>query len=132
MHYELCIMNCLQPYSVSPRYFLRVAIPPRMCRSALLRSSTCFTRRYSARLQCARRSLRSLCTVDLLMPNCFAAARTVALFSIMYTARSQARCSIVSLMVDTSQAVHCLTIVFGAADTYEGGFATCASGAECV
>ena len=28
------------------------------------------------------------------MPKCFAAVRTVALFSIMNTARSQARCSI--------------------------------------
>ena len=35
-----------------------------------------------------------LCTVDLLMPNCFAAARTVAWCSMMYRARSQARSSI--------------------------------------
>ena len=32
-----------------------------------------------------RRSLRSLCTVDLLMPKRVAAARTVVLFSMMYS-----------------------------------------------
>ena len=36
----------------------------------------------------------SACTVDLDMPNCVAAERTVARFSMMYTARSQARSSI--------------------------------------
>ena len=36
----------------------------------------------------------SACTVDLEMPNCVAAERTVARFSMMYTARSQARSSI--------------------------------------
>ena len=36
----------------------------------------------------------SACTVDLDMPNCVAAERTVARFSMMYTARSEARSSI--------------------------------------
>ena len=35
----------------------------------------------------------SVCTVDFDTPNLFAAARTVVLFSMMYTARSQARSS---------------------------------------
>ncbi len=43
-------------------------------------------------------SVTSACTVDLEIPNSFAAARTVALFSMMYTARSQARRSMVSRM----------------------------------
>jgi hypothetical protein len=34
-----------------------------------------------------------LCTVDLLIPNFFAADRTVALLSMMYAAKSQARSS---------------------------------------
>lgn len=42
---------------------------------------------------CSSRSERSLCTVDLLIPNFFAADRTVALLSMMYTAKSQARSS---------------------------------------
>ncbi len=35
----------------------------------------------------------SACTVDFEIPNFCAAARTVALFSMMYTAKSHARCS---------------------------------------
>ena len=45
------------------RYFSRVAMPPRMCRSALLTSSTCFTCKYSAWLHLSSRSERSLCFV---------------------------------------------------------------------
>ena len=40
--------------------------------------------RYSTRLNWGSRSEISLCTVDLLMPNFCAAARTVVRFSIMY------------------------------------------------
>ena len=40
-----------------------------------------------------------ICTVDLDIPNFFAAARTVAPVSIMYTANSQARSSMVSDMI---------------------------------
>ena len=76
-----------------PLYLRRVARPPRMCRSALLRSSSTRTCRYSPGFTCGRRSVRSLCTVDLETPNFFAAARTVVRFSMMYAARSQARSS---------------------------------------
>lgn len=41
----------------------------------------------------SRRSERSLCTVLLLIPNFFAADRTVAFVSMMYIAKSQARSS---------------------------------------
>ena len=37
--------------------------------------------------------VRPICTVDLDIPNFWAVARTVARFSIMYTASAQARCS---------------------------------------
>ena len=37
--------------------------------------------------------ITTVCTVDLEIPNSLAAARTVALFSIMYTASRVARCS---------------------------------------
>ena len=78
----------------SCRYFSFVASPPRIWRSALFRSSSSRTWRYSAGLTFTSRSVMSLCTVDLEMPNWAAAARTVDLFSMIYTARSQARCSI--------------------------------------
>ncbi len=74
-------------------YFLRVARPPRMCLSALFRSSSARTWANRPGFTCGRRSVRSLCTVDFDTPNFFAAARTVARFSMMYTARSQARSS---------------------------------------
>ena len=70
-------------YHICPRYFSFVARPPRICLSALLTSSTFRTSFASAGLTCARRSAQSLCTVLFDMPNCFAACRTVALFSIM-------------------------------------------------
>lgn len=44
-------------------------------------------------------------TVDLLTPKCLAAARTVAWVSMMYTANSQALCSMFSLMCLTPFAV---------------------------
>lgn len=77
-----------------PLYLRLVASPPLMCRSALLRSSRVRTCRYSAGLMRGRRSVRSLCTVDLLIPNCRAAARTVVWLSTMYAARSATRSSI--------------------------------------
>ena len=70
-------------FSYTPLYFNLVARPPRMCRSALLKSMTSLTCRYRGLLICSSRSDRSLCTVDLLIPNFFAAERTVALLSIM-------------------------------------------------
>ena len=77
-------------------YFSFVASPPRMCRWALLVSRTFLTCRYSGLLQQGNRRDRSLWTVDLEIPKCCAAARTVAPVSIMYTASSQALCSIKS------------------------------------
>ena len=76
-----------------PLYLILVAIPPLMWRSALFFSSTSLTWLYRGLLNCCRRSDKSLCTVDFEIPNFFAAARTVALLSMMYTARSQARSS---------------------------------------
>ena len=76
------------------RYFLRVASPPRRCRSALFCSRTSRTFSYSSRSICRRRSDRSLCTVLLEMPKRLAAARTVALFSTIDLASSHARSSL--------------------------------------
>ena len=47
----------------NPLYFFRVAMPPRMWRWALLTSSTSLTCKYRLRLNCGRRSCRSLCFV---------------------------------------------------------------------
>ena len=58
-----------------PRYFLRVAMPPRIWRWALFTSSTSLTCKYSARLKRGSRSEISLWTVDLLHPNARAAAK---------------------------------------------------------
>lgn len=75
------------------RYFSFVAIPPRIWRSDLFISSTCLTRSASAlSIYCIL--CVSLCTVDLLIPNCFAACRTVAWCSTIYSAISIARSSI--------------------------------------
>ena len=49
--------------AAAPRYFLRVARPPRMCRSALFMSSRARTCPYSPGFTRGRRSVRSLCTV---------------------------------------------------------------------
>ena len=53
-----------------------------MCRCALFSSSSAFTCSHSGRLYSGSRSLMSLWTVDLLIPNFLAAARTVVWFSI--------------------------------------------------
>ena len=69
-------------------YFSVVAIPPRMCRSALFFCNTVFT-------LCARlgeiidsRFVTSICTVDLLMPNTAAVCLTVELFLTIYSPSS--------------------------------------------
>ena len=82
-----------------PLYFRRVAMPPRICRCCLFMVSTCNTCAYSLGLHFGSLCWRSLCTVDFDIPKCFAAARTVALFSIMYTANWQALSSMVSIIV---------------------------------
>ena len=74
-------------------YLRLVAAPPRRWRSALLRASTACTRANRAASTARRRVDTSLCTVDLLHPNARAAARTVALCSVMYSPSSAARCS---------------------------------------
>src|SRR5690606_17543603 len=67
----------------SLRYLRRVASPPRMCRSALLRSKMRFTLRAKSLLTRGSRSVTSLWTVLLLTPKTAAAWRTVALDSTM-------------------------------------------------
>ena len=47
----------------APLYFFLVAMPPRMCRSALFSSRTRLACSYSGRLNPGRRSDRSLCFV---------------------------------------------------------------------
>lgn len=66
-------------------YFFFVAIPPRIWRSCLFISRISFTAGYSDGLTTGSFSVRSLCTVDLLIPNSFAAARTVDLCSTIYS-----------------------------------------------
>src|SRR5690606_29900308 len=73
------------------RYFWRVASPPRMWRSALLRSRTRLTRAASSRSRAGRRSVTSLWTVLLLTPNTTAASRTVAWVRAMYSLTSRTR-----------------------------------------
>ena len=77
-------------------YFCFVAMPPLRCLSLLFTASTFLTpsARSASIAGSLSSSVKSLCTVDLLMPNAFAAWRTVALFSIMYWATSIALCSI--------------------------------------
>ena len=77
----------------SPLYFRRVASPPRRCRSALFCSRMSRTFSYRSRSISRRRSVMSLCTVVLDTPKRSAAARTVALFRMIYSASSQARSS---------------------------------------
>lgn len=64
-------------------YFSLVARPPRIWRSDLFTSST--IRAWAARdgLMSSRRSVTSLCTVDLDIPNFLAVCLTVALWSMM-------------------------------------------------
>lgn len=75
-------------------YFCRVASPPRQWRSCLFCSRISRTSRYREGLMCFKRSVTSLCTVDLLMPNFAAVCLTVFLLSAIYspslTARSHA------------------------------------------
>ena len=64
-------------------YRLLVASPPRRWRSALFLAITAATSLCSGADNAANRDSMSLCTVDLEMWNCFAAERTVDLFSII-------------------------------------------------
>ena len=78
------------------QYFRLVASPPRICRSARFFWSTCRTSPQRRRSISFRRSVTSLCTVDLLMLKCFAQSRTVAPVFKMYSAHWRARRSIYS------------------------------------
>ena len=89
----------------SPLYFLLVAIPPRIWRSFLFFWSTTFTCFQSTGSLLLRRSVTSLCTVDLLILNCLAAALTVASFSIIYSPSIIARSSTVFLIRSTPSAL---------------------------
>jgi len=82
-------------------YFIRVASPPRMCLSALFSSRilrTCFAMDGFSFLSL---SVTSLCTVLLLIPNIWAAALTVVLFSIMNAPSSSALSSIYCFKADS-------------------------------
>ena len=65
-------------------YLSSVAFPPRRCRCALLVSSTLRTSSASVASMPGRRSVASLCTLDLLTPNFCAAVRTVQPVSAIY------------------------------------------------
>lgn len=65
-------------------YFNFVAIPPRICLSALFSSSITLTSFASFGFIFTRRSETSLCTVLLLTPNFLAAPLTVSFESIIY------------------------------------------------
>ena len=67
--YFTAFLNCCS-------YLCLVAIPPLICLSRLFSSRTSFTLLKSWGEIFGRRSVRSLCTVDLLTPNFFAACRT--------------------------------------------------------
>ena len=68
------------------RYFCFVASPPRKCLSDLLNRKTSATCACSDGFVSLSLYVRSLCTVLLLIPKCFAAARTVQLLSKTYSA----------------------------------------------
>ena len=72
-----------------------------MCRSALFSSSSRRTSAQSALSTLSSRSVMSLCTVDLETPKALAAARTVARFSVMYSASLTARSSMSVLIYTT-------------------------------
>lgn len=94
--------NKLTIYLLYPLYFFLVAIPPLRCLSDLFLSSTNLTSPASCGFSFFKRSVMSLCTVDFEMPKCLAAARTVALFSLIYVPMSivrSSRKSIASLRV---------------------------------
>ncbi len=73
-------------YRVFDPYRLFVASPPRICRSALFFSKISRASRYNPRFTLLSRSVISLCTVDLDIPNFFAALLTVAPYKTMYLA----------------------------------------------
>lgn len=72
-------------------YFRRVAWPPRMCRSALLKSSTRLTLFANSGLIRGKRSVTSLCTVLFETPNSSAVLRTVSLVRKMWLLTSSTR-----------------------------------------
>lgn len=74
----------------------RVASPPRIWRWARLTPSTRRTSRYKFSSTSLRRSVMSLCTVDLLIPKWAAQSRTVQPVSAMYSPHERARLSIYS------------------------------------
>ena len=75
---------CLRLFNLcSRRYFSFVAIPPRICLSALFFSRTLLHCLYNSLFIFTSLSWTSLCTVDFDTLKTFAAARTVALLSIM-------------------------------------------------
>ena len=83
-------------------YFCLVANPPRMCRSALLCSSTFFTSPYNCGLMAFNRLETSLCTVDLEMPKLLAASRTVDPCSTIYSPKITVRLSSVLILAPFS------------------------------
>lgn len=74
-------------------------MPPLKWRSFLFSSKTSDALLNSAGFIARSRSRMSLCTVDLEIPNFLAAALTVALFSIMYSASVSVRSSIKSFNI---------------------------------
>ena len=80
------------------QYLHRVAFPPRICRSCKFMRSTPRTCAQSAGSNCCRRSVTSLCTVDLLTPNLAAQVRTVHPVSSMNLASATERSKIDSHM----------------------------------
>ena len=75
--YEHILINTVQLGSAF-LYFKRVALPPRRWRSARFFAKTAATLLKSIGSAFFSLPVRSLCTVLLLIPNLFAAARTVA------------------------------------------------------
>ena len=73
--------------------FSAATIPPRIWRWALFSSSTSRTCPYRSGFSARSRKATSLCTVLLLIWNCFAAARTVVLCSMMNSPSTIARSS---------------------------------------
>ena len=75
-------------YPVFFLYFFFVASPPRICLSALFSLSIVLACCASWGFIFRSRSVTSLCTVDLDIPNFFAVSLTVALLFMMYSASS--------------------------------------------
>ena len=93
LFYFPLFFHCI-PLCFTLLYFSLVAIPPRICRSLLFFSRTLLTIPAIVGLISTSRSETSLCTVLLLIPNCFAQFLTVALLLIMYLALSNTLSSI--------------------------------------